>query len=98
LYPLLGTRSQNLGIRAFAIIETESLTNSSQSTIVASAFEIIPKSHDPISRDSKCGRGDIAMNGQKNRVAALGLVFVVGAVLGLLAGNKEIREQLGERS
>lgn len=38
------------------------------------------------------------MNGEKNRVAALSLVFAIGAVLGLLAGNKEIREQLSEKS
>ena len=38
------------------------------------------------------------MNSEKNRVAALGLVFAVGAVLGILAGNKEIREQLSEKS
>jgi len=38
------------------------------------------------------------MNGEKNRVAALGIVFAIGAVLGLLAGNREIREQLSEKS
>ena len=38
------------------------------------------------------------MNGEKKRIAALGLVFAVGAVVGLLAGNKEIREQLSEKS
>jgi hypothetical protein len=39
------------------------------------------------------------MNGEKNRAAALGLViFAVGAIVGLLVGNKEIREQLNEKS
>lgn len=39
------------------------------------------------------------MNGEKNRTAAIGLaVFVVGALVGLLAGNKELREQVRLRS
>ncbi len=38
------------------------------------------------------------MNGEKNWIAALGLVFAVGAFVGLLAGNKEIREQLSDKS
>lgn len=39
------------------------------------------------------------MNGEKNRTAALGLlIFVAGAVVGLVAGNKDVREQLSERS
>jgi hypothetical protein len=39
------------------------------------------------------------MNGEKTKVAAIGLViFAVGAIVGLLAGNKEIREQLNEKS
>jgi len=38
------------------------------------------------------------LNGEKNRTAALGLlIFAAGAVFGLLAGNKEIREELNER-
>ena len=41
---------------------------------------------------------DIVMNGEKNRNAALGLVFVVGAFLGLLVGNERIRQQLSRRS
>jgi hypothetical protein len=39
------------------------------------------------------------MNGEKNRAVALGLaILAVGAVVGFVAGNKEIREQLNERS
>jgi len=39
------------------------------------------------------------MNGEKNRAVAFGLVILaVGAVVGLVAGNKEIREQLNQRS
>jgi hypothetical protein len=39
------------------------------------------------------------LNGEKNRTAAFGLlIFAAGAVLGLVAGNKEIREQLNEKS
>ena len=39
------------------------------------------------------------MNGEKNRIAALGLLlFAAGTIVGLVAGNKEIREQLNQRS
>jgi hypothetical protein len=39
------------------------------------------------------------MNGGKSQIAALGLVvFVAGAVVGLVAGNKEIREQVSQKS
>jgi hypothetical protein len=39
------------------------------------------------------------LNGEKNRTAALSLlIFAAGAVVGLVAGNKDIREQLSEKS
>ena len=44
-------------------------------------------------------RSEIELNGEKNRIAAIGLgVFVVGALVGLLAGNKDVREQLNLKS
>ena len=38
------------------------------------------------------------MNSQRDQAAALGLVFAVGAVVGLLAGNKGIRDELSKKS
>lgn len=54
----------------------------------------------PLISDSiECKGSEIPMNGEKNRAVALGLaILAVGAVVGLVAGNKEIREQLNERS
>jgi len=41
----------------------------------------------------------MSLNGQKSRTAVLGLLlFAGGAVVGLLAGNQSIREQLNARS
>ncbi|HYB84149.1 MAG TPA: hypothetical protein VED86_02375 [archaeon] len=41
----------------------------------------------------------MSLNGEKNRIAAIGLlIFAAGAAVGLIAGNKEIREQLKEKS
>ena len=39
------------------------------------------------------------MNGEKNRIATFGLLlFAAGAVVGLVAGNKEVREKLSQES
>jgi hypothetical protein len=39
------------------------------------------------------------LNGEKNRLATLGLLlFAAGAVVGLVAGNKELREKLNQKS
>jgi hypothetical protein len=52
-----------------------------------------------ISDSIECKGSEIPMNGEKNRTVALGLVILaVGAVMGLVAGNKEIREQLSQKS
>ena len=39
------------------------------------------------------------MNGEKNRLAMLGLLlFATGAAVGLVAGNKEVREKVNQKS
>ena len=39
------------------------------------------------------------MNGEKNRLAMLGLLlFAAGATVGLMAGNKEVREKVNQKS
>ena len=39
------------------------------------------------------------MNGEKNRLAMLGLLlFAAGTAVGLVAGNKEVREKVNQKS
>jgi hypothetical protein len=53
----------------------------------------------PMTDSIECRGSEIPMNGGKNRAVVLGLVVLaVGAVMGLVAGNKEIREQLNQKS
>jgi hypothetical protein len=52
-----------------------------------------------ISDSIECRGSEIPMINEKNRTVALGLaILAVGAVVGLVASNKGIREQLNERS
>jgi hypothetical protein len=53
----------------------------------------------PISDSIECKGSETTMISEKNRTVALGLaILAVGAVVGLVASNKGIREQLNERS
>jgi hypothetical protein len=44
-------------------------------------------------------RSEVKLNGEKNRAAAFGIsIFVIGTIVGLLVGSKEIRDQLNVKS
>ena len=52
-----------------------------------------------VSVSINCKGSEISVNGEKNRAVAFGLaILAVVAVVGLVAGNKKIREKLNERS
>jgi hypothetical protein len=75
------------------------MDESSISSLVLSRDETIPKCHAPNDGSIECRGSEIPMNGGKNRAVVLGLVVLaVGAVMGLVAGNKEVREQLNQKS
>jgi hypothetical protein len=53
----------------------------------------------PIYDSIECKGSETTMNSEKNRTVALGIaILAVGAIVGLVASNKNVRKQLNERS